>query len=219
MSENLKTLLQQALDMLEEQALHIEAPMLPAGEELLNRIRAAISQQAEPAQAQDERGAKAWPALAGIGRDSGHPRAVVLYLRHEPSDEHLRMIQEALRTRPAQTEQQPVAVPEGWKLVPVQPTAEMLAAVTTSTFEPLRQEAMKMAREDYQAMLYAAPIAQTEQQPLFFINPLVIDELKGKRKPSPGGLTWSRTACGHWTFAVYAAPIAQTAQGAGDASA
>ena len=156
-----KTLLQQALDMLEEQALHIEAPMLPAGEELLNRIRAAISQQAEPAQAQDERGAKAWPALAGIGRDSGHPRAVVLYLRHEPSDEHLRMIQEALRTRPA----------------------------------------------------------QTEQQPLFFINPLVIDELKGKRKPSPGGLTWSRTACGHWTFAVYAAPIAQTAQGAGDASA
>lgn len=54
--------------------------------------------------------AKAWPALAGIGRDSGHPRAVVLYLRHEPSDEHLRMIQEALRTRPAQTEQQPVEV-------------------------------------------------------------------------------------------------------------
>lgn len=56
----------------------------------------------EPDPAQDEREAKAWPALAGIGRDSGHPRAVVLYLRHEPSDEHLRMIQEALRTRPAQ---------------------------------------------------------------------------------------------------------------------
>lgn len=49
MSENQKRLLQQALDMLEEQALHIEAPMLPAGEELLNRIRAAISQQVEPA--------------------------------------------------------------------------------------------------------------------------------------------------------------------------
>jgi len=51
-SENQKTLLQQALDMLEEQALHIEAPMLPAGEELLKRIRAAISQQVEPAPAQ-----------------------------------------------------------------------------------------------------------------------------------------------------------------------
>lgn len=54
MSENLKTLLQQALDMLEEQALHIEAPMLPAGEELLKRIRAAISQQVEPAPVQTE---------------------------------------------------------------------------------------------------------------------------------------------------------------------
>jgi len=60
--------------------------------------------------------------------------------------------------------------------------------------------------------LYAAPVPQTEQQPLFYINPFVIDELEGKRKPSPGGLTWSRTACGHWTFAVYAAPIAQTEQ-------
>lgn len=45
---------------------------------------------------------QAWPDVAGIGRDSEHPRAVVLYLRHEPSDEHLRTIQEALRTRPAQ---------------------------------------------------------------------------------------------------------------------
>lgn len=62
----------------------------------------------------------------------------------------------------------------------------------------------------YVVPFYAAPIAQTEQQPLFYINPFVIDELEGKRKPSPGGLTWSRTACGHWTFAVYAAPIAQT---------
>lgn len=60
------------------------------------------TQQAEPATAQDEREARAWPDVAGIGRDSEHPRAVVLYLRHEPSDEHLRTIQEALRTRPAQ---------------------------------------------------------------------------------------------------------------------
>jgi len=104
--------------------------------ELMEELRAALSKQAEltdtytavdmataaaqgfrdgqaaveQAPAQTEREAKAWPALAGIGRDSGHPRAVVLYLRHEPSDEHLRMIQEALRTRPAQTEQQPAYV-------------------------------------------------------------------------------------------------------------
>lgn len=53
--------------------------------------------------------------------------------------------------------------------------------------------------------------AQTEQQPLIFINPMVVDELEGRRKPSPGGLTWSRKACAHWTFPLYAAPVAQTA--------
>jgi len=36
--------------------------------------------------------------LSGIGRDAGHPRAVVLYLRHEPLDEDLRTIQEMFRT-------------------------------------------------------------------------------------------------------------------------
>lgn len=82
---------------------------VPADVGLLNSALMAARPllKQEPAPAQGEREAKAWPALAGIGRDSGHPRAVVLYLRHEPSDEHLRMIQEALRTRPAQTEQQP----------------------------------------------------------------------------------------------------------------
>lgn len=49
-SENgkLRALLQQALDMLEEQALHIEAEVQPAGKKLLNQIRAALSQLAEP---------------------------------------------------------------------------------------------------------------------------------------------------------------------------
>ena len=37
------------------------------------------------------------PDFAGIGRDAGHPRAVVLYLRAEPTDDDLRAIQEALR--------------------------------------------------------------------------------------------------------------------------
>lgn len=70
-----------------------------AGRDALRAEQAALK---APATAQDEREARAWPDVAGIGRDSEHPRAVVLYLRHEPSDEHLRTIQEALRTRPAQ---------------------------------------------------------------------------------------------------------------------
>ena len=36
--------------------------------------------------------------ISGIGRDAGHPRAVLLYLRHEPSDDDLRTIQEMFRT-------------------------------------------------------------------------------------------------------------------------
>jgi len=170
-SENQKTLLQQALDMLEEQALHIEAPMLPAGEELLKRIRAAISLQAEQAPVQDEREAVERFSPTTSVPHCGRASEVEAYMTEDDDGEYMTVSQHerivAALTRPAQTEQQPVAVPEGWKLVPVQPTAEMLAAVTTSTFEPLRQEAMKMAREDYQAMLYAAPIAQTEQQPAY----------------------------------------------------
>jgi len=108
----------------------------------------------EQAAAQDEREAKAWPALAGIGRDSGHPRAVVLYLRHEPSDEHLRMIQEALRTRPAQTEQQPVA----WqhKKPTVNDSGEIVGYSTWTNGKGLDWWPHRP--------LYAAPIAQTAPQ-------------------------------------------------------
>lgn len=44
-NEKLRGLLQQALDMLEEQALHIEAEMQPAGKKLLNQIRAVLAAQ------------------------------------------------------------------------------------------------------------------------------------------------------------------------------
>ena len=50
------------------------------------------------------------PDFAGIGRDAGHPRAVVLYLRTEPTDGDLRAIQEALRFAAAPA--QPAARPE-----------------------------------------------------------------------------------------------------------
>ena len=122
----------------------------------------AASNETEQAPAQDER-----EVAAVIGFYEGEREPRLLSWNVLPNGEH------RLYTRPAQTEQQPTAVPEGWKLVPVQPTAEMLAAVTTSTFEPLRQEAMKMAREDYQAMLYAAPIAQTAPQGKFRMGDLV----------------------------------------------
>lgn len=42
------------------------------------------------------------PDVSGIGRDADHPRAVVLYLRSEPTDDDIRAIQEALRAPAAQ---------------------------------------------------------------------------------------------------------------------
>lgn len=40
------------------------------------------------------------PEISGIGRDAEHPRAVVLYLRNEPSEEDMRAIQNFLRAYP-----------------------------------------------------------------------------------------------------------------------
>ncbi|MBG5855275.1 hypothetical protein GHW06_21715 [Pseudomonas aeruginosa] len=48
-----------------------------------------------------------------------------------------------------------------------------------------------------------------KQEPLLHINPLVVDELLGRAKRSPGGLTWSKGRCEYWTLPLYAAPPAQ----------
>lgn len=56
--------------------------------------------------------------------------------------------------------QQPIAVPEGWKLVPVKPDIEMVeAGYETSLGQPDRSGHAR-AIEMYEAMLNAAPIAQ-----------------------------------------------------------
>ncbi|HCF7498176.1 hypothetical protein [Pseudomonas aeruginosa] len=58
-----------------------------------------------------------------------------------------------------------------------------------------------------------AKLAELEnQEPLLHINPLVVDELLGRAKRSPGGLTWSKGRCGSWTLPLYAAPVAQAQQ-------
>jgi PAS domain-containing protein len=56
---------------------------------------------------------------------------------------------------------EPVAVPEGWKLVPLGATHEMLKALTQE-WHPSRHESFK---ERYRAMLDAAPTAQPQPQP------------------------------------------------------
>jgi len=52
------------------------------------------------------------PQVIGIGRDTSLPRAVILYLRSEPTDDDIRSIQDALRTGWVQpAEQQPFEWP------------------------------------------------------------------------------------------------------------
>ncbi|HFJ9869129.1 TPA: hypothetical protein ACGW8S_000318 [Pseudomonas aeruginosa] len=65
-----------------------------------------------------------------------------------------------------------------------------------------------------------AKLAELEkQEPLLHINPLVVDELLGRAKRSPGGLTWSKGRCGSWTLPLYAAPVAQAQQSVPDGAA
>ncbi|MBM2516511.1 hypothetical protein JQS64_09155 [Pseudomonas aeruginosa] len=60
---------------------------------LLASINSCVKASEDAAQAQHSA-----PEVSGIGRDTGHPRAVVLYLRKEPTDDDLRAIHDALRS-------------------------------------------------------------------------------------------------------------------------
>ncbi|HEJ3308691.1 TPA: hypothetical protein SL688_005742 [Pseudomonas aeruginosa] len=64
---------------------------------------------------------------------------------------------------------------------------------------------MEMEIQELKAKL----VELENQEPLLYINPLVVDELLGRAKRSPGGLTWSKGRCGSWTLPLYAAPVAQ----------
>lgn len=69
---------------------------------LLNRVQRSpalweISQQGEDLLEAPVAQPGQVPEVAGIGRDVAHPRAVVLYLRKEPTDDDLRAIQVGLR--------------------------------------------------------------------------------------------------------------------------
>lgn len=75
----------------------------------------------------------------------------------------------------------------GWKLVPIEPTPAMLAAVVTSMDDfLLGKEAEKQYREDWAAMLAAAPTAQAEGW-------VSVDE----RLPEPDGPVLAHN--GKWT--------------------
>ncbi|EMR0622655.1 hypothetical protein R0C86_001184 [Pseudomonas aeruginosa] len=89
----------------------------------IEKVREVLAGSAPPAQAQHS-----VPEISGIGRDAEHPRAVVLYMRNEPSDEDMRAIQNSLRAMPADVSAKAQhSVPEGWKLVPIEPLLNMMS--------------------------------------------------------------------------------------------
>lgn len=60
----------------------------------------------------------------------------------------------AALSRPAQ---EPVAVPDGWQLVPIEPTREMWAAMANTLYGYKNRHHDKVAGDLYSAMLSAAP--------------------------------------------------------------
>lgn len=122
----------------------------------------------EPAPAQDEREAfearmvlEAGPGAADLWI-KGNPGAG--YSNERVNDHRFGWVAclEWMATRPAQTEQQPVTVPEGWKMVPIKPTKEMLAVCKVAGKTKVWDD-----------MLAAAPIAQTAPQGKFRMGDLV----------------------------------------------
>lgn len=65
--------------------------------------------------------------------------------------------------RPLYTRPQPVAVPDGWKLVPVEPNHLMIFAAEKACREHEFATTMQLNREVYRAMLAAAPCSPAAQ--------------------------------------------------------
>lgn len=76
--------------------------------------------------------------------------------KNEPPDGVRVIAKEPLYASPPQ----PVAVPEGWKLVPVEPTQAMVLAIPfPNSVTP------RFGVETYRAMLAAAPAAPAQEEP------------------------------------------------------
>ncbi|HBO6244240.1 TPA: hypothetical protein L5Q38_003665 [Pseudomonas aeruginosa] len=96
-----------------------------------------------PAQAQHSA-----PEVSGIGRDTGHPRAVVLYLRKEPTDDDLRAIHDALRSLAAAPGKE---VPQAWLDV----QAERRRQITAEGWTPEHDDAHSHGEMARAAACYA----------------------------------------------------------------
>ncbi|MET3654037.1 hypothetical protein [Dyella japonica] len=79
------------------------------------------------------------------------------------ADKHLSEAAKALRAF-AQTLGEPVAVPDGWQLVPIEPTEEMLEQATTHDLNKRTSETDQWNRDTWSFMLSAAPNHPTTEK-------------------------------------------------------
>ncbi len=84
------------------------------------------------------------------------------------------------------------AIPAGWKLVPIEPTEEMVVAMNTVIERPYNQanaKQMYKARHTYKAMIAAAPTAPIDNVSATALEAKVI-ELKSLLEQAQNGLQW-----------------------------
>ena len=114
-----------------------------------------------------------------IGHESAHDCAETFHIemagykqqRHEALDAEVKQISDAIGALRAALEQPQVnspEIPEGWKLVPVEPTTKMIDAARSQSSFPAGV---------WRAMLAAAP------------QPPVVEQPQGEQEPAPNGAT------------------------------
>lgn len=162
----------------------------------LIRLRLILAQQAEPVE----------PATAQDEREMTADRAAYLMRRFKSEEKMLGPNEQAaidyvlglLSTRPAQTEQQPVRLPERKR------TGHLPKEYKTMTVVRAGIEAYNRALDDV-AALNAIPIAQTEQHPALYVSAEAFAD------PEQIGMHATRAPNAVQNMRLYAAPIAQTA--------
>ena len=94
------------------------------------------------------------------------------------TDEQLSIAIADWNRRAALAQQPAQAVPDGWQLVPVEPTEHLLDAL----FEHgMQDEDDDVIREAYRAMLAAAPAAPVAQEPVAFFWEDTVPHFEGRR--------------------------------------
>ncbi|HGJ9348913.1 TPA: hypothetical protein ACJYBV_006128 [Pseudomonas aeruginosa] len=119
------------------------------------------------------------PEISGIGRDAEHPRAVVLYLRNEPSEEDMRAIQNFLRAISADVlTQAQHSMPKAWLDV----QAERRRQVEAEGWTPEHDDEHDSGEIACAAACYALPPA----------HPARIEGALGRYGRDPNIWPWTR---------------------------